>query len=104
MTDEYQIEVPPSFIALYVDARKRLGIPLRELRQRYEACEDLSQQLVEHGEQLRRDADIPRREVLERIRSGLAIEGSGVSPDEATWVARRLAELLGWTWEPSTAP
>ena len=101
MTDEYQIEVPPSFIALFVDARKRLTIPLRELRQRYEACEDLAQQLIDHAEQLRHASDLPGRDVLERIRAGLAAEGSAFNADEATWIARRLAELLAWTWEPA---
>lgn len=102
MTDEYQIEVPPSFIALYADARHRLTVPLRELRQRYEACEDLAQQLTEHAERLRHASDLPGMKVLERIRDGLAVEGSGVSADEATWVARRLAELMNWPWVPES--
>ena len=102
VTDEYQIEVPPSFIALYLDARRRLSIPLRELRQRYEMCEDLAQQLIDHAEQLRVASDLPGVAVLERIRNGLAVEGSELTPEEATWVSRRLAELVGWNWNPET--
>ena len=42
MSEENQIEVPPSFTALYADrSGQRLHTPMAEVRQRYEACEDL---------------------------------------------------------------
>ena len=49
MSDEYQIEIPPSFTALYSDARHRLTVPLRTLRDRYEVCEDLAQHLTHNA-------------------------------------------------------
>ena len=45
--DDNQIIVPPSFIALFSDARQRLREPAAQVRQRYELCEDLACQLVE---------------------------------------------------------
>ena len=48
MSDVYQIEIPPSFIALHADARGRLTVPVQALRERYELCEDLAQHLTEH--------------------------------------------------------
>ena len=35
-------------------------------------------------------------EILHRIRDGLLSAASGVSAAEATWIVRRLAELLHW--------
>jgi hypothetical protein len=96
MSDEYQIEIPPSFYALYTDARRRLTQPLHTVRERYEACEDLANHLVEHAKGALDAAGVAQDEVLTRIRRGLCTPESGVSPDEATWVARRLAELLYW--------
>jgi len=98
MSDEYQIEIPPSFYALYTDARHRLTEPLRHVRARYEACEDLANHLVEHAKGAHHAAGLAQDEVLSRIRAGLLAPESGVSPAEASWVARRLAELLYWEW------
>lgn len=96
MSDDYQIEIPPSFSALYLDARQRLTVPLAELRSRYETCEDLANQLMEHGRHAHFDLGLPEREVLTRCLAGLQNEESGFSPSEATWVITRLAELLDW--------
>jgi hypothetical protein len=101
MSDEYQIEIPPSFYALYTDTRKRLTVPLRELRARYEVCEDLANHLVEHAKGAHHAAGLAEDEVLARTRAGLCAPESGVSADEATWIVRRLAELIGW---PDPAP
>ena len=96
MSDDYQIDIPPSFYALYTDARQRLTEPLPVLRQRYELCEDLAQHLVEqartlaHGEAPRDDS------LLMRFHAGLSSEDSGVSTAEAGWIVCRLAELLDW--------
>lgn len=96
MSDEYQIEIPPSFTALYTDARRRLTVSLRELRARYEVCEDLANHLVDHATTLLFQLGVAEDDVLERCLRGLASEGSGVSPAEAGWIVHRLAELLGW--------
>lgn len=100
MSDEYQIEIPPSFTALYTDARKRLSIPLREMRDRYELCEDLAQHLTQHCRAIHVEIGVDEQEVLARCHAGLVTPDGGaaavVSEPEATWVVTRLAELLGW--------
>ncbi len=96
MSDEYQIEIPPSFIALHSDARKRLTIPLRELRDRYEVCEDLAQHLTEHCRSIHVEIGVDEQEVLDRCLKGLLSPDGSVQEAEAVWVVTRLAELLGW--------
>ena len=97
MSDENQIEIPPSFTALFADrSGTRLRTPIAEVRQRYEACEDLATHLTETARILAH-VEVPSEdEVLQRIHAGLRSDGSGVSQDEARWVVLRLAELLGW--------
>ena len=106
MSDEYQIEVPPSFYALYTDARQRLTEPLRVVRARYEACEDLANHLVDHASTLLFQLGVTEDDVLERCLRGLETTESGVSAPEARWVVHRLAELLGWPFlpEPGAGP
>jgi len=104
MSDEYQIEVPPSFYALYTDARQRLTEPLRVVRDRYEACEDLANHLVDHARTLLFQLGVSEDDVLERCLRGLETPESGVTGPEARWVVHRLAELLGWPFLPDTPP
>ncbi|MBS0293691.1 MAG: hypothetical protein JSS01_14370 [Proteobacteria bacterium] len=94
--DDNQILVPPSFIALYADARQRLRVPLDELRARYELCEDLACHLVEQAGQLYHGGARSEEGVLLGMHAGLAAPGSGVNAQEAHWITLRLAELLGW--------
>jgi hypothetical protein len=98
MSDEYQIDIPPSFIALHSDARRRLTVPLLELRDRYEMCEDLAQHLSAHCRSIHVEIGVDEQEVLARCRQGLASPEAGVRDDEAGWVVTRLAELLGWPY------
>ncbi|MFZ1498570.1 MAG: hypothetical protein WAT33_01915 [Giesbergeria sp.] len=91
-----QIFVPPSFIALYADARGRLRESADVVRQRYELCEDLANHLVEHAQTLYHVQAPSEAEVLRRIYAGLADRESGFTTAEATWVLVRLAELLAW--------
>lgn len=111
MSDDYQIDIPPSFFALYTDARKRLSEPIGVVRQRYEVCEDLAQLLVQQAQHLHH-VEVPSEEqILLGIHAGLTAgatadpadpadaagaEAAAVSPAEAGWVVRRLAELLDW--------
>lgn len=104
MSDEYQIDVPPSFFALYTDARQRLTQPLREVRARYEVCEDLANHLVDHARTLLFQLGVTEDDVLERVLRGLQVPESGIAPPEARWVAHRLAELLGWAPLPPGTP
>ena len=97
MSDDYQIDIPPSFFALYADAqRQRLREPIATVRARYEVCEDLATHLIEHARILAH-VEVPSEdEVLQRIHEGLRSAESGVSATEARWVVLRLAELLSW--------
>ena len=97
MSDDYQIDIPPSFFALYTERQQqRLREPIALVRQRYEACEDLASHLVEHARVLAH-VEVPSEdEVLQRIHAGLRSADSGVSLPEARWVVLRLAELLDW--------
>ncbi|MBL0728126.1 ATPase with chaperone activity [Piscinibacter sp. HJYY11] len=95
--DENQIEVPPSFIALFVpEGRIKPTAPWREIRERYEYCEDLANMLTETASTQLWQLGIAESDVLERIGLGLAGGQAGVEEAEAQWVLRRLAELLGW--------
>ena len=96
MDDDNQIHVPPSFMAVYSDARGRLTDTADAVRQRYELCEDLAGHLVEHAQTLYHVQAPSEAEILRRIHAGLCAAESGVSTAEATWVATRLAELLAW--------
>ncbi|CAN7686125.1 hypothetical protein LJR290_005541 [Variovorax sp. LjRoot290] len=100
MSDDYQIHIPPSFFAIYTDARQRLREPLATVRARYEVCEDLANHLVQHA-QLLHHVEVPsEEEILLRIHAGLNSPEAGVSAAEAGWIVQRLAELLGWNCPP----
>ena len=96
MDDDNQIHVPPSFMAVYSDARGRLTEKANAVRSRYELCEDLANHLVEHAQTLYHVQAPSEAEILRRIHAGLCTAESGVSPPEATWIVARLAELLVW--------
>ena len=97
MEDPNQIEVPPSFTALFTSpSGHRLTEPMSTVRERYEICEDLAQMLTDQASTNLFKGSLGEGEVLQGIRTALAGEESPVRPDEALWVVRRLAELLGW--------
>lgn len=105
MSDEFQIEIPPSFIALYLDpGRLKPNAPRAVVAERYEFCEDLATMLTDHAKTMLFDLGITEEDVLERCHRGLVVEGSGTGPAEAQWVIRRLAELLGWPCPPFEPP
>jgi hypothetical protein len=97
VSDDNQIIVPPSFIALFVPPG---GVKPRASRQhiaeRYEFCEDLAQMLTDTASTKLFELSVTEADVLERIHRGLLVEGAPVDADEARWVVTRLAELLGW--------
>ncbi len=97
MSDESQITVPPSFMALFIEpGRTRPNASREVITARYEFCEDLACLLTEHAKAMHADLRITELDVLERVHRGLADAASGVNAAEADWVARRLAELLEW--------
>ncbi|MDB5956837.1 ATPase with chaperone activity [Ramlibacter sp.] len=97
MHDPNQIEVPPSFLALFTTpSGHRLTEPMSTVRERYELCEDLAQMLTDRASTAQFKSGASAGEVLQQIQLGLTAEGSTVQPSEATWVVTRLAELLDW--------
>lgn len=113
MSEDSQIVVPPSFVALFVPpGRIKPTEPRAVIAARYELCEDLAQALVERAQAAHFDTGADEAEVLRRIGRGLAGPGSAegvqgvagvVSEAEAHWVVRRLAELLAWP-DPGPGP
>jgi hypothetical protein len=97
MSDSFdQIEIPPSFAALYTSPSGRPTAPRTEVRARYELCEDLAQHLTEVAQTTMFDLGLSEDLVLARCLTGLQAEPAVVTAGEAVWVIRRLAELLGW--------
>jgi hypothetical protein len=97
MYDHNQIEVPDSFVALFIDpGRQRPNASRAEVSARYEFCEDLANHLFEYARAQHHDLGIDEGEVLARVLLGLQQPDSSVSPAEARWVVRRLAELESW--------
>lgn len=97
MTDEFQIDIPPSFMALYVPPGKiKPTLGQRDLAGRYELCEDLANLLTEKAANLQFTLGITEDLVLLQCETGLLTSPAVVTPLEARWVVCRLAELLQW--------
>ena len=97
MSDESQIVVPPSFVALFVEpGRTKPTASRAHITERYEFCEALASLLVERAQTLQWQLGITEEDVLERLREGLRGPEAPVPEAEAEWILRRLAELLEW--------
>ena len=97
MSDENQIEIPPSFIALFVPpGRQRPNASREAIASRYELCEDMACMLSEHAQTMQVDLCLTEDAVLQSCHLSLKVEDSAFSEQEAEWVIRRLAELLDW--------
>ena len=97
MTEEFQIHIPPSFMALYIPPGKiKPTLGQREMAQRYELCENLANLLTEKAANMQFTLGITEDLVLQQCELGLLAEPSVVIPSEARWVVCRLAELLNW--------
>ena len=97
MSDENQIVVAPSFIALFVPPGRSRPSETREfIAQRHELCEDMACMLTEPAKTRLWELGITEADVLDRIHRGLLGGEAGLSQAEAGWVAHRLAELLEW--------
>ena len=109
MYDHNQLEIPDSFVALYLVAgRVKPSASRAEIAARYELCEDLATHLYEYARAQHHDLGISEDEVLRRCRLGLLADSSAWTEAEANWVVRRLAELEGWEplapERPASAP
>jgi hypothetical protein len=97
MSDDNQIVIPPSFIALFVEPGRSKPSAIKEvIYERYDFCEDMASMLTEQANAKLWELGITEADVLERIYQGLTVADVGVSVREAGWVVTRLAELLGW--------
>jgi hypothetical protein len=97
MSDDFQVDIPQSFIALFVQpGRQKPSASRAVVAQRYELCEDLANMLTETAGNLHFSLGITERDVLDRCRLGLVGETAVVTEPEADWVLLRLAELLNW--------
>jgi hypothetical protein len=104
MSDENQIVVPPSFIALFVPAGRVKPTESREfIAQRHELCEDMACMLTETAQTQLWSLGITEHDVLERVHRGLLGGTAGLSGAEAGWITHRLAELLEWE-DPQIEP
>lgn len=97
MSIDNQIEIPQSFMALYLTrGRTTPNAPQENIIARYEQCEDMACTLTEHAQTLAFKENFTEAEVLARCQQGLLAEPSVFNAGEAHWVIFRLAELLGW--------
>ena len=97
MSQEFQIHIPPSFMALYVPPGKiKPTLGQREMAARYELCEDMAQLLTEQAANLQFQLGITEDLALERCLQGLLATPDVLIEAEARWVVCRLAELLNW--------
>jgi hypothetical protein len=102
MSDDNQIDIPASFIALFVaPGRQKPSEPRHVVADRYELCEDMAIMLTETAKNMLFSLGISEHEVLVRIQRGLTVDNSVVSVPEAQWVMQRLAELLEWEFDPA---
>lgn len=100
--DENQTHIPDSFIELFRDRRQRLTAPKDEVAKRYEFCEDMAAMLTETCRTIHLRDGVDEDTVLDRCHAGLQQQTEQFPGDQAWWVIRRTAELVGWEW--STDP
>ncbi|MFM6991431.1 MAG: ATPase with chaperone activity [Rhodoferax sp.] len=97
MSDASQIEIPPSFVALFVlPGHVRPHASHQVVAGRYELCEDLAQSLAPAASQMQLARDLHVADVLNQCLQAICGPGAVVEQAEAQWVVCRLAELLDW--------
>ncbi len=97
MSDASQIEIPPSFVALFVTPGHTRPHTAREVvAARYELCEDLAQSLAPTASHMQLARDLHAAEVLAQCLQAISAADAVVDEGEAHWVVCRLAELLDW--------
>lgn len=98
MPIDNQIEIPQSFMAMYVKpGHSKSNASHDVILGRYERCEDMACILIEHAQTMAFKEDFSEQEVLVRCHQGLLADASNFTERESAWIVRRLAELLGWT-------
>ena len=78
MSDESQIEIPPSFVALYVPpGRIKPTLARAELSARYELCEDMAQMLVDTAQTLQFQLGVTEADELIELPSSVRFSSTG---------------------------
>jgi hypothetical protein len=95
MSDNRQISVPASFIALYVTPGAMQHHPNRAwLEQRHDLCEDLVQLLCEQIRDKVWQLGITQSDAIDRIERSLPTLSIELSNPEIVWVLHRIREVL----------
>lgn len=97
MSEENQIEIPQSFVALFMEpGRSKPAATRFFIAERYELCEDMANLLTQTAQEMLHALGIAESDVLQRCYQGLLAGEALFNPAEALWVVRRLAELSQW--------
>jgi hypothetical protein len=100
LSDDFQLDIPQSFIALFLKPGSVKPDASRAfIAQRYELCEDMATMLTQTAQEMLHGKSLSESRILQNIYAALCAapsDQSVVSPVEAEWVVRRLAELSGW--------
>lgn len=95
MSEDNQIVIPESFLALYLSpGRSKPNAPQVEILGRYELCEDMAQMLLDTANTKKWELGVETQDIVTRIQQGLQGGEAGLSEAEAEWIAQRLAELM----------
>jgi hypothetical protein len=101
LSDDNQVEIPQSFIALFMEpGRSKPAATRFFIAQRYELCEDMASLLAQTAQEMLHGLGIAENDVLQRCYQGLVVDNGIFNAREAEWVVRRLAELSQWTQPP----
>ena len=96
MSDDNQVEIPQSFIALFMESGRSKPAATRFfIAKRYELCEDMATLLTQTAQEMLHRLGITESDVLQRCYQGL-LAGEIFNAAESEWVVRRLAELSQW--------
>ena len=97
MSEENQLEIPQSFIALFMEpGRSKPAATRFFIAERYELCEDMASLLTQTAQEMLHGLGIAENDVLQRCYQGLMVDNGVFTALEAEWVVRRLAELSQW--------
>jgi hypothetical protein len=95
MSEDNQIVIPESFLALYLSpGRSKPRAPHAEILARYELCEDMAQMLLDTANTKKWELGVETQDIVARIQQGLQGGEAGLNETEAQWIAQRLAELM----------
>lgn len=97
MNPENQIEIPQSFVELYLrPGRSKPSESWQIVMERYNLCEDMANLLTNTAGQMLFELKVTESDVLDRCHRGLALTPGVFSTSECRWVTTRLAELMNW--------